>query len=54
VLKEVPPEERAEILRRYAALAPAARPHLGLSPAAPLERFQQIAPGHPVFLIVAR
>ncbi|MEV4080908.1 nitroreductase/quinone reductase family protein [Nonomuraea fuscirosea] len=54
VLQEVPPEERAEILRRYAALAPAARPHLGLGPAAPLERFQQIAPGHPVFLIVAR
>ncbi|GAA1625817.1 hypothetical protein GCM10009733_023110 [Nonomuraea maheshkhaliensis] len=54
VLKEIPPEGRAAILRGYAALAPGARPHLGLGPGASLERFQQIAPGHPVFLIVAR
>ncbi|MEO3805944.1 nitroreductase/quinone reductase family protein [Nonomuraea sp. B1E8] len=50
-LVEVPPEHRAEILRRYLAIAPGARPHLGLAPAAPLERFRQIAPRYPAFRI---
>ncbi|MGP3936248.1 nitroreductase/quinone reductase family protein [Nonomuraea sp. KM88] len=51
-LEEVPPEHRAEILRRYLAIAPGARPHLGLAPAAPLEQFRLIAPRHPVFRII--
>ncbi|MEV4247140.1 nitroreductase/quinone reductase family protein [Streptosporangium canum] len=52
VLEEVPPERRAEILRRYLAVAPGARPHLGLKPTAPPERFRRIAPRHPVFRIL--
>ncbi|TDE38076.1 nitroreductase family deazaflavin-dependent oxidoreductase [Nonomuraea mesophila] len=51
-LEEIPPEHRAEILRRYLAIAPGARPHLGLQPTAPLERFRRIAHRHPVFRIV--
>ncbi|TMR33014.1 DUF385 domain-containing protein [Nonomuraea zeae] len=51
LLEEIPSEHRAEILRRYLALAPGARPHLGLRPTAPLPEFQRIAPGHPVFRI---
>ncbi|MFI7417148.1 nitroreductase/quinone reductase family protein [Nonomuraea sp. NPDC049684] len=51
-LAEVPVERRAEILRRYAAVAPGARPHLGLGPKAPLDRFRRIAPDHPVFRIL--
>ncbi|SBT43993.1 nitroreductase/quinone reductase family protein [Micromonospora narathiwatensis] len=54
VLEEVPPERRAEILRRYLAIAPGARPHLGLEPTAPLARFRQIAPRHPAYRILER
>jgi hypothetical protein len=50
-LEEIPPEHRSEILRRYLAAAPGARPHLGLRPTAPLSEFQRIAPRHPVFRI---
>ncbi|MFI9588998.1 hypothetical protein [Nonomuraea sp. NPDC052265] len=42
----------AEIPRRYAAVAPGARPHLGLGPKAPLDGFRRIAPRHPVFRIL--
>ncbi|KAB8194927.1 nitroreductase family deazaflavin-dependent oxidoreductase [Nonomuraea phyllanthi] len=51
LLKEIPPEHRAEILRRYLAVAPGARPHLGLSPESPLPEFRRIAAAHPVFRI---
>ncbi|GAA2906870.1 hypothetical protein GCM10010517_73140 [Streptosporangium fragile] len=51
LLEEIPPEHRAEILRRYLAAAPGARPHLRLGPAAPLPEFRRIAPRHPVFRI---
>ncbi|MFB9495242.1 nitroreductase/quinone reductase family protein [Nonomuraea dietziae] len=51
LLEEVPPEWRAEILRRYLAAAPGARPHLGLGPTAPLAEFHRIAPRHPTFKI---
>ncbi|MFJ2030682.1 nitroreductase/quinone reductase family protein [Streptosporangium sp. NPDC087985] len=54
MLEEVPPERRAEILRRYLAVAPGARPHLGLEPTAPLAKFRQIAPRHPAFRILER
>ncbi|MCK2215648.1 nitroreductase family deazaflavin-dependent oxidoreductase [Actinomadura sp. ATCC 31491] len=54
LLEEVPPEGRAEILRRYLAAAPGARPHLGLGPAAPPAEFRRIAPRHPVFRIHLR
>ncbi|WP_206061892.1 nitroreductase/quinone reductase family protein [Nonomuraea basaltis] len=51
LLEEIPAEHRAEILRRYLAAAPGARPHLGLTPTSPLPEFRRIAPGHPVFRI---
>jgi deazaflavin-dependent oxidoreductase (nitroreductase family) len=52
VLEEVPPGERAEILRNYLAVAPGARPHLGLTPTASLAEFRAIAPRHPAYRIV--
>lgn len=50
-LETVPVQDRAPVLRRYVAIAPGARPHLGLGPTAPLARFHQIANAHPVFRI---
>ncbi|GAA4959724.1 deazaflavin-dependent oxidoreductase (nitroreductase family) [Nonomuraea thailandensis] len=50
-LEEIPTGQRAEILRRYLAGAPGARPHLGLAPSAPLPEFRRIAPRHPVFRV---
>lgn len=50
-LHEVPDDERAPVLRRYAAVAPGARPHLGLGPEAPQAEFRRIAGAHPVFRI---
>lgn len=44
-------EASPPILRRYAEVAPGARPHLGLGPDAPLERFAAIASDHPVYHI---
>lgn len=52
-LEEVPAADRAKILRRYVDLAPGARPHIGLSPRAPLADFERIAPRFPVFRITA-
>jgi deazaflavin-dependent oxidoreductase (nitroreductase family) len=51
-LVEVPPEQRAPILRRYLALAPGARPHIPVDRHAPLAAFEQIAAAYPVFRIV--
>jgi deazaflavin-dependent oxidoreductase (nitroreductase family) len=53
-LEEVPPEHRAEILRRYLAIAPGARPHVRLRPTAPLTAFHAVATRHPTFRIVER
>jgi deazaflavin-dependent oxidoreductase (nitroreductase family) len=50
-LHEVPPGERAPILRRYRQCAPGARSHLPLDPGAPLEQFERIAARYPVFRI---
>jgi hypothetical protein len=50
-LEAVPVQDRAPVLRRYVAIAPGARPHLGLAPTAPLSRFHEIAHAHPVFRI---
>lgn len=52
-LEEIPTAERPPVLRRYAAVAPGARPHLGLGPRASLEEFAGIAPRHPVYRILA-
>ncbi|TYB69382.1 DUF385 domain-containing protein [Nonomuraea sp. PA05] len=54
LLEEIPAEERPEILRRYLAGAPGARPHLRLGPSAPLAEFLRIAPRHPVFRVHER
>ncbi|MDA0634779.1 nitroreductase/quinone reductase family protein [Nonomuraea sp. MCN248] len=54
LLEEIPSEHRAEILRRYLAIAPGARPHVGVRPTAPLPEFHRIAPRHPVFRIHPR
>ncbi|WP_084965795.1 nitroreductase/quinone reductase family protein [Thermoactinospora rubra] len=53
LLEEVPPPERAPILRRYLALAPGARPHIPVDRAAPLEEFDRIAERYPVFRVVS-
>lgn len=54
LLEEVPPADRAKILRRYVDLAPGARAHIGLNPRAPLCDFERIADRYPVFRITAR
>lgn len=54
LLEEVPVEDRPAILRRYLQLAPGARPHIAVDRNAPLEEFAAVAPGVPVFRIVAR
>ena len=50
-LDEVPPGERAAILRRYVECAPGARSHMAIDRGAPLVQFEQIAPRYPVFHI---
>lgn len=51
-LVEVPPSERAPILRRYLAVAPGARPHFPIDRHAALADFAAIAADYPVFRIV--
>jgi hypothetical protein len=50
-LEEVPVADRPPIIRRYAAIAPGGRPHLGLDRAATLEECDALAPATPVFRI---
>jgi hypothetical protein len=50
-LGDVLAEARPEILRRYLACAPGARPHVPVDRHAPVEEFEQIAPQVPVFRI---
>jgi len=50
-LKEVNVADRAPIIRRYAAVAPGGRPHLGLGRNAPLAECEALAPNTPVFQI---
>ncbi|MFJ1540495.1 nitroreductase/quinone reductase family protein [Micromonospora chalcea] len=52
-LVEVPVAQRPPILRRHLALAPGARPHAPVDRHAPLADFARVAPGIPVFRIVA-
>jgi len=51
LLVEVPPDERAPVLKTYVARAPGGRPHFPVDPAAPLEEFKRIASGYPVFRV---
>jgi len=50
-LTEIPPDERAPIIKAYLARAVGARPHIPVDPAAPIEAFEQIAADYPVFRI---
>ncbi|WP_206673585.1 nitroreductase family deazaflavin-dependent oxidoreductase [Pseudactinotalea terrae] len=45
----VPVGERAPILRRYLAIAPGARPHVGVRREASVSDLHQVAGHHPVF-----
>jgi deazaflavin-dependent oxidoreductase (nitroreductase family) len=53
-LVEVPPSQRAPILRRYLEVAPGARPHVPVDRRAPLQEFERIAPDYPVYRIEPR
>jgi hypothetical protein len=50
-LDEVAVSDRPEIIRRYAAIAPGGRPHLGLERMASLEECRKLADTTPVFRI---
>ena len=50
-LVEVPPEERAPVIKAYLARAAGARPHIPVDPAAPLDAFAAVAERYPVFRI---
>ena len=51
LLEEVNPKDRAPIIKSYLEVAPGARPHIAVDPSAPVEDFEPIAAGHPVFRI---
>lgn len=53
LLEEVDPKDRAPIIKRYLELAPGARAHIPVDPSAPVQDFEPIAAGHPVFRISA-
>ena len=50
-LTEIPPDERAPVIKAYLARAIGARPHIPVDPAAPIEAFELIAAAYPVFRI---
>ena len=50
-LVEVPPADRAPILRRYLECAPGARTHIPLDQRASREAFEAVAASYPVFRI---
>lgn len=51
VLEEVDVADRAPVIRRYAAVAPGGRPHLGLRRHAALEECEALSPHTPVFRV---
>jgi deazaflavin-dependent oxidoreductase (nitroreductase family) len=51
-LAEVPAGERPEIIRRYLQKVPGGRPHILVSPDAPLPEFEAISPRYPVFRVI--
>lgn len=51
-LEEVPPDQRAPILRAFLQRAPGARPHVPVNKDAPLAEFEKIATAFPVFQVV--
>jgi len=52
-LEEVPPAERAAILKDYLNRAPGARPHIPVDKDAPLPDFAKVAASFPVFRVLA-
>ena len=54
ILELVDADERAPILRRYLAVAPGARPHIPVDRRAPLDEFERVAAGYPVYRIRPR
>ncbi len=50
-LTEIPPGDRAPILRRYLAVSPGARAHIPVSRRAPVAEFEPLAADLPVFRI---
>jgi hypothetical protein len=53
-LTEIPPQERAPMLKAWAQIATSGRRHLPISHDAPISAFESIADGYPVFRIDAR
>ncbi|MDY7102983.1 MAG: nitroreductase/quinone reductase family protein [Actinomycetota bacterium] len=51
-LVEVPPSERAPMLRRYVAKVPGGRPHIPVPKGAPLAEFAAVADRFPVFAVL--
>jgi hypothetical protein len=52
-LDEVDPSERGAVLRRYLACSPGAQSHIAISPTAPVEDFDRLAPQYPIFRVRA-
>jgi len=52
-LVEVPPDDRAPVLKAYLARAVGARPHFPVGPSAPVEAFEPIAAAYPTFRIAS-
>jgi hypothetical protein len=51
-LAEVPVADRQAIIRRYLQTVPGGRPHIPVSPTAPLPDFVAVAPRYPVFRVI--
>jgi len=51
-LAEVPVAERPAIIRRYLEKVPGGRPHIPVSPGAPLPEFEAVAARYPVFRVI--
>jgi hypothetical protein len=51
-LAEVPVADRPAIIRRYLQTVPGGRPHIPVSPTAPVADFEVVAPRYPVFRVI--
>ncbi len=51
LLVEIPPEQRAPLLKAFLLVAPGARPHMPVDMDAPVEAFEPVAAGYPVFRV---
>jgi hypothetical protein len=53
-LDEIPVAQRAPVLKEYLKRAPGARPHMPVTIDSPIEDFEKIAAGYPVFRVTPR